>query len=56
VFARGRVAPVSDCRFPLRRGVRAGLNVYTVVKNRTLVLTTAALAEVTERLTRPIKR
>ena len=29
---------------------------YTVVKNRTLVLTTAALAELTERLTRPIKR
>ena len=35
---------------------RAGLNVYSILQKRTLVLTAAAAAEVTERLTRPIKR
>jgi len=30
--------------------------VYSILQKRTLVLTAAALEEVTERLTRPIKR
>ena len=34
----------------------AGLNVYSILQKRTLVMTAKAAAEVTERLTRPIKR
>ena len=33
-----------------------GLNVYSILQQRTLVLTEASLAELVERLTRPIKR
>ena len=33
-----------------------GLNVYSVLQRRVVVLSVAALAEVTERLTVPIKR
>jgi hypothetical protein len=40
----------------LRFRFNSGLNVYSILQQRTLVMTAAAAAEVTERLTRPIKR